>query len=187
MECFSFLEGILFQKTVPPSEVAAIFIEPIQGEGGYVVPPKEYLTKLQALAKKHGILLVADEVQSGMGRTGKMFASEHFDFDPDIICIAKGIASGLPLGAIIAKKEVMDWPPGSHASTFGGNPVACAAAFKTIELLERELIDNAVRMGDYLVKGLRRLAKKHECIGDVARPGPYDRRGDRPRQKIEGA
>lgn len=167
LECFSYLEGILFQKTVPPAEVAAIFIEPIQGEGGYVVPPPEYMAALQALAKKHGILLVADEVQSGMGRTGKMFASEHFGFEPDIICLAKGIASGLPLGAIIAKKEIMDWPPGSHASTFGGNPVACAAALKTIELLENELIDNAVRMGEYLMKGLRRLARKHACIGDV--------------------
>ena len=166
-ECFSYLEGILFQKTVPPSEVAAIFIEPIQGEGGYIVPPKEYLARLQKMARKHGILLVADEVQSGMGRTGRMFASEHFGFEPDIICLAKGIASGLPLGAIIARKGIMDWPPGSHASTFGGNPVACAAALKTIELLERGLLANAARMGAHLMRRLRRLQKEHESVGDV--------------------
>jgi 4-aminobutyrate aminotransferase len=167
LECFAHLEGILFQKTVPPSEVAAIFIEPIQGEGGYVVPPKEYLARLQQLAGRHGILIVADEVQSGMGRTGKMFACEHFDFEPDIICLAKGIASGLPLGAIIARKEIMDWPPGSHASTFGGNPVACAAALKTIELLEKGLLENAASMGKYLIGKLKLLQKKHPCIGDV--------------------
>jgi 4-aminobutyrate aminotransferase len=171
LECFAYLEGILFQKTVPPSEVAAIFIEPVQGEGGYIVPPREYLTRLQAMTRKHGILLVADEVQSGMGRTGKMFACEHFGFEPDIICLAKGIASGLPLGAIISKKEIMDWPPGSHASTFGGNPVACAAALKTIELLEGGLLANTVTMGEYLMKGLRRLQKKHPCIGDVRGKG----------------
>jgi 4-aminobutyrate aminotransferase len=167
LECFSYLESILFQKTVPPSEVAAIFIEPVQGEGGYIVPPEEYLACLQKMARKHGILLVADEVQSGMGRTGRMFACEHFGFEPDIICLAKGIASGLPLGAIIARKEIMDWPPGSHASTFGGNPVACAAALKTIELLERGLLANAARMGGYLMRRLRRLQKQHERIGDV--------------------
>jgi 4-aminobutyrate aminotransferase len=110
---------------------------------------------------------VADEVQSGMGRTGKMFACEHFDFEPDIICLAKGIASGLPLGAIIARKEIMDWPPGSHASTFGGNPVACAAALKTIELLEKGLLENAASMGKYLIGKLKLLQKKHPCIGDV--------------------
>lgn len=167
LECFQYLENILFQKTVPPTEVAAIFIEPIQGEGGYIVPPKEYLDKLQKLAKKHGMLLVADEVQSGMGRTGKMFASEHFGFKPDIICTAKGIASGMPLGAIIAKSEIMDWPPGSHASTFGGNPIACVAALKTIELLEKGLMKNAAEMGKYLIKRLNQLKRKHSIIGDV--------------------
>jgi 4-aminobutyrate aminotransferase len=151
--------------------VAAIFIEPIQGEGGYVVPPSEYLKKLQALARKYGILLVADEVQSGMGRTGKMFASQHFGFEPDIICLAKGIASGMPLGAIIAKQDIMDWPPGSHASTFGGNPIACAAALKTIELLEKELMKNAARMGKYLMEKLRKLEKKYSIIGEIRGKG----------------
>jgi 4-aminobutyrate aminotransferase len=167
LECFQYLENILFQKTVPPMEVAAIFIEPIQGEGGYVVPPPEYMKKLQALGKRYGILLVADEVQSGMGRTGKMFASAQFHFEPDIICLAKGIASGMPLGAVIARRDIMDWPSGSHASTFGGNPIACAAALKTIDLLETGLIDNAARMGKYLVKQLRLLQKKYDGIGDV--------------------
>ncbi|MFH1760729.1 MAG: aminotransferase class III-fold pyridoxal phosphate-dependent enzyme, partial [bacterium] len=170
-ECIKYLENILFQKTVPPNEVAAIFIEPIQGEGGYVVPPREYMSKLQALTKKYGMLLVADEVQSGMGRTGKMFASEHFGLEPDIICLAKGIASGLPLGAIIARADIMDWPPGSHASTFGGNPLACASALKTIELLERELMHNAAKMGNYLFKKLKSLQKQHNCIGDIRGKG----------------
>jgi 4-aminobutyrate aminotransferase len=167
IECFKYLENILFQKTVPPLEVAAIFIEPIQGEGGYVVPPKEYLTEIQKLAKKFGILIVADEVQSGMGRTGKMFASEHFGFVPDIICTAKGIASGMPLGAIIARADIMDWPSGSHASTFGGNPIACAAALKTIELLENGLMDNATKMGQHLKQRLIRMMEKYPVIGDV--------------------
>ncbi len=167
LECFQYLETILFQKTVPPSEVAAIFIEPIQGEGGYIVPPKEYMVQLRELTKKHGMLLVADEVQSGMGRTGKMFALDHFQIEADIICTAKGIASGMPLGAIIADKEVMDWPPGAHASTFGGNPVSCAAALKTIELLESKLIENARHTGDYLQSRLLELKDKHDCIGDV--------------------
>jgi 4-aminobutyrate aminotransferase len=166
-ECVKYLENILFQRTVPPSEVAAIFIEPIQGEGGYIVPPAEYLAGLQKLAKKYGILLVADEVQSGMGRTGKMFASEHFGFVPDIICTAKGIASGMPLGAIIARADIMDWPPGSHASTFGGNPIACAAALKTIELLERGLMANAARMGRYLKRRLQKMMRRYPIIGDV--------------------
>ena len=167
LECFRYLENILFQKTVPPLEVAAIFIEPIQGEGGYIVPPREYLAALQRLARKYGILLVADEVQSGMGRTGKMFASEHFGFVPDIICVAKGIASGMPLGAIIARASIMDWPPGSHASTFGGNPVACAAALKTIELLENGLMENAARMGRYLISRLEGMKRRYPVIGDV--------------------
>ncbi len=167
LECFRYLENILFQKTVPPTEVAAIFIEPILGEGGYVVPPRAYLQALQKLARKYGILLVADEVQTGMGRTGRMFACEHFGFVPDIICVAKGIASGMPLGAMIARADIMDWPPGSHASTFGGNPVACAAALKTIELLEGGLMENARMMGNYLMSGLRRLQERYPVIGDV--------------------
>ncbi len=157
----------LFQRTVPPSEVAGIFVEPLQGEGGYIVPPPNFLRELQAIAQQHGILLIADEVQSGMGRTGRMFASEHFGLVPDIICVAKGIASGLPLGAIIARAEIMNWPPGSHASTFGGNPVACVAAIETIKLLEEGLITHAAEVGDYLQQKLREVAARQPLIGDV--------------------
>ncbi len=170
-ECLDFLEKNVFEKTVSPEEVAAIFIEPIQGEGGYIVPPADYLDGVQRIARKHGILLVVDEIQSGMGRTGKMFASEHFNLEPDIICLAKGIASGMPLGAIVARSEVMSWPYGSHASTFGGNPVACAAALKTIELLENELVENAASMGEYLQRKLKKLQQKYSFIGDVRGKG----------------
>lgn len=160
-----------FTQTVPPSEVAAIVVEAIQGEGGYVVPPPEFFVRLQSLAAEHEILLIADEVQSGMGRTGRMFASEHFDFHPDIVCVAKGIASGLPLGAIIAREEVMTWPPGSHASTFGGNPVCCAAALETIRLLEGGLIDNAARQGERMMRALRSAANGEPRIVDVRGKG----------------
>src|SRR6185369_13238850 len=144
-------------RTCPPDEVAAIFIEPIQGEGGYHALPPGCLPALRQLCDKHGILLVVDEVQSGMGRTGKMFAVEHFGVEPDIICSAKGIASGMPLGAIIAKANVMDWPPGSHASTFGGNPVACRAALATLDLLEGGYTANAAERGEQLRAGLHKL------------------------------
>jgi 4-aminobutyrate aminotransferase len=157
----------LFQRTVPPDEVAAFVVEPIQGEGGYIVPPLDFHRQLKALAEQHGILYIADEVQSGMGRTGKMFASEHFGVAPDIICTAKGIASGLPLGAIIARSELMQWPPGSHASTFGGNPVACMAALETIALLREELLTNAQQQGAYLQERLQELQLRHASIGDV--------------------
>jgi len=163
---FSQIEN-LFARSISPDEVAAFVVEPIQGEGGYLVPPADFLPRLAALAKKHGILLIADEVQSGMGRTGKMFACEHFGVEPDIVCTAKGIASGMPLGAIIAKSDVMNWPPGSHASTFGGNPVACVAALETIKLLETELMANAARVGSYLVDQLRQLQTKHALIHEV--------------------
>lgn len=157
----------LFKRTLPPEEVAAIIVEPIQGEGGYIVPPPEFHRELKALADRHGILYIADEVQSGMGRTGKMFASEHFGVQPDIICLAKGIASGMPLGAMIAKADIMDWEPGSHASTFGGNPVSCVAALETIRLLEEELVTNAASVGDYLMGQLRELQERHALVGDV--------------------
>jgi 4-aminobutyrate aminotransferase len=163
---FSQIEN-LFSRSISPDEVAAIVVEPIQGEGGYLVPPADFLPRLAALAKKHGILLIADEVQSGMGRTGKMFACEQFGVEPDIVCVAKGIASGMPLGAIIAKSDVMNWPPGSHASTFGGNPVACVAALETIKLLEGELMSNAAQVGAYLMDRLRELQAKRESIVDV--------------------
>jgi 4-aminobutyrate aminotransferase len=157
----------LFKRTVAPQEVAAIIVEPIQGEGGYIVPPPAFHRDLRALCDKHGILLVADEVQSGMGRTGKMFAMEHWGVVPDIVCLAKGIASGMPLGAIIARADLMDWGPGSHASTFGGNPVSCVAALETIKLLEEELIENARRAGGHLKQRLGELMAKHKLIGDV--------------------
>jgi len=157
----------LFKRTVAPQEVAAIIVEPIQGEGGYIVPPPEFHRELRKLCDKHGILLVADEVQSGMGRTGKMFAMEHWDVVPDIVCLAKGIASGMPLGAIIARADIMDWGPGSHASTFGGNPVSCVAALETIKLLEEELMENARVVGDHLKNRLIELMSRHKMIGDV--------------------
>jgi 4-aminobutyrate aminotransferase len=161
----------LFKRSIPPEEVAAIFVEPIQGEGGYVVPPPEFHKKLYNLAKEFGILFVADEVQSGMGRTGKMMAIEHWDVIPDIFALAKGIASGMPLGAMVAQSKVMDWVRGSHASTFGGNPISCQAALTTIELLEEELIQNATIQGEYLLKNLRDLQKQIRLIGDVRGKG----------------
>jgi 4-aminobutyrate aminotransferase len=166
-ESIAWIEDRLFVNLVPPDEVAAIVVEPIQGEGGYIVPPPTFLPRLAELARKHGILVVADEVQSGMGRTGKMFACEHFGLRPDIVSIAKGIASGLPLGVTASRADVMDWTPGAHASTFGGNPVACAAASATIRLLERELIANAATVGEHMAGRLRDLMGKHRLIGDV--------------------
>jgi len=165
--CVQWVEDTLFRTTVPPEEVAAIFVEPIQGEGGYIVPPPDFHKQLNKIAKKYGILYVADEVQSGMGRTGKMFAMEHFGVTPDIIALAKGIASGLPLGAMIATAKIMNWEAGSHASTFGGNPLSCQAAMATIELLENNLMKNATRQGQRLFKGLLELQKTYECMGDV--------------------
>jgi 4-aminobutyrate aminotransferase len=165
--CVHWLEETLFRTTVPPEEVAAIFVEPIQGEGGYIVPPPEFHQKLSTIARKYGILYVADEVQSGMGRTGKMFAMEHFEVAPDIIALAKGIGSGLPLGAMVARADIMNWEAGSHASTFGGNPVSCEAALATIKLLEQGLMANASKRGDQLMAGLAELQKSLECIGDV--------------------
>src|SRR5215210_3710522 len=161
------IENRLFKTTVPPEECAAIVVECVQGEGGYVPAPKEFLDGLRRICDEHGILLVVDEVQSGMGRTGKMFACEHYDLKPDIICIAKGIGSGLPIGACVARADLMDWQPGAHASTFGGNPVCIAAALKTIELLENGLVENSAQVGAYLKAGLERLQQKHDCIGDV--------------------
>ncbi len=147
VECVKVLENRIFKTIVPANEVAAIVVEPVQGEGGYVVPPRKFFDELAAVARRHGILLVADEVQSGMGRTGRMFASEHFEFAPDILATAKGIASGMPLSATIARAEVMNWKPGAHASTFGGNPVSIAASLATVELLEEELIAHATNIG----------------------------------------
>jgi 4-aminobutyrate aminotransferase len=166
-ESIRFIEDTLFKTIAPPEEVAAIVVEPIQGEGGYIVPPQKFFDELARITKKHGILLIFDEVQSGCGRTGKMWAAEHFGAVPDIFTSAKGIASGLPLGATIARADLMTWAPGAHASTFGGNPVACEAALATIALLESELIENAARMGDYLMKRLRTWPQRFACVGDV--------------------
>ena len=163
----NWIENLLFTTTTPAEEVAAIVVEPIQGEGGYVPAPEGFLKGLRRICDEHGIVLVVDEVQSGMGRTGKMFATQHYGVEADIVCIAKGIASGLPLGLCVARADLMDWKKGAHASTFGGNPVCIAAALKTIELLERELVSNAAEVGDYLKRGLEKLMTKHECIGDV--------------------
>ncbi|MEE9201518.1 MAG: acetyl ornithine aminotransferase family protein [Candidatus Brocadiales bacterium] len=169
--CVKWIEEEFFATHVHPEEVAAVFVEPIQGEGGYIVPPKEFHRELGKLCKKHGILLVADEVQSGMGRTGKMLAMEHFGVTPDVTCLAKGIASGLPLGATIAGNKIMDWPPGAHASTFGGNPVSCRAALATIDLLKGGLIKNAAKMGSYIIKKLQTIGTTSRLIGDVRGKG----------------
>ena len=166
-DCLSYLENELFRRRVDPEEVAAIFIEPIQGEGGYIMAPPEFLQGLQRICRKHGILLVTDEVQCGMGRTGKFWASEFAGIEPDIICTAKGIASGMPLSAIIARASVMDWPPGAHASTFGGNPVCIAASLATIRLLETQYMANAARMGDYILKRTADWRQKYRTVGDI--------------------
>ena len=166
-ECLNFIEDQILIHLVSPDEVAAIVVEPVQGEGGYVVPPKQFHERLRALTKQHGMLLIVDEVQSGMGRTGKMFACEHFGIDADIVTVAKGIASGLPLSVTSARAEIMSWPPGAHASTFGGNPVSCASAIATIKVLKEKLVQNAADVGAYLKDKLLALKEKHQIIGDV--------------------
>ena len=166
-DCLSYLENELFRRRVDPDEVAGIFIEPIQGEGGYLPAPADFLQGLQRICRKYGILLVADEVQSGMGRTGKWWASDHAGIEPDIICTAKGIASGMPLSAIIARADVMNWVPGAHASTFGGNPVCIAASIATLGLLENQYMANAARIGDYIMKRTADWREKHKIVGEV--------------------
>lgn len=163
---FEHLE-MLFRTIVSPKEVAAIFVEPVQGEGGYIVPPADFLPRLRKLCDEHGILLVFDEVQAGMGRTGKMFAWEHSGVKPDILTLAKGIASGMPLSAMIASEELMKWKPGAHASTFGGNPVACAAAHATLDLLEGGLVDHAASIGTFLIDLCRERLGSHPNVGDI--------------------
>ncbi len=170
-DCIEFLEQHLFKRVVAPEDVAAVFIEPIQGEGGYVPAPKEFLTELQGICRKHGILLVADEVQCGMGRTGKWWAGDHAGLEPDIITVAKGVASGMPLGAMIAPADVMDWKPGAHASTFGGNPVCIAAALKTIDLVEAKYLENARRMGDFILSRIAGWRERHRNVGDIRGKG----------------
>jgi 4-aminobutyrate aminotransferase len=167
-ECLDFLEHELLVHLVSPDEVAAVVVEPIQGEGGYVIAPGQFLQRLREITRTHGILLVADEVQSGLGRTGQMFAIEHAGVEPDIVAIAKGIASGLPLGIATARADLMSaWPPGAHASTFGGNPLSCAAAIATLKLLRDRLMANAADVGAHLMAGLEDLMEKHPLIGDV--------------------
>jgi 4-aminobutyrate aminotransferase len=163
----NYLEQVLFRYEVTPAEVAAIFVEPILGEGGYIVPSPEFLPTLKDLCQRHGILLVVDEIQSGFGRTGKMFACEHWSVEPDILCAAKGIASGMPLGAMIAREEISTWTRSTHGSTFGGNPVACAAALATIDLIEDGLIKNAGEVGNYLKESLTKLRSLHPRMSDV--------------------
>src|SRR5688572_14553911 len=167
VECVKHIEETLLRTIAPAAETAAIVVEPIQGEGGYIVPPRKFFDELARVARENGILLICDEVQSGMGRTGKMWASEHFDLVPDIFSVAKGIASGLPLGATVARADLMTWPPGAHASTFGGNPVACAAALTTIELLEEGLMENAARMGAHMKDRMRDWTTRFPIVGDV--------------------
>lgn len=167
VECARVIEKQLFRTTVPAEEVAAIVVEPVQGEGGYVVPPKSFLQELRRIATENGIVLIADEVQCGMGRTGKLWASEHFDFVPDILCSAKALGAGLPLSATVARADMMNWHTGAHASTFGGNPVACAAGLKVFDLLENGLIENAAKVGRYLVDGLERIRQRHPAIAEV--------------------
>ena len=167
VDCLNYLENELFRRRVDPEEVAGIFIEPIQGEGGYILAPAEFLLSLQKICRKYGIMLVADEVQSGMGRTGKWWAVDYSGVEPDIICTAKGIASGMPLSAVIARASVMDWKPGAHASTFGGNPVCIAASLATLRLLEEKYMENAKRVGDFILKRTADWTQKFKNVGEV--------------------
>jgi len=168
LSCARFIEDKLFRTTLPPEEVAAIFVEPIQGEGGYVIAPTVFMQELRRICDRHGILLVLDEVQSGVGRTGKWWAVEHTGVQPDMVCVAKGIASGMPLGLTISKAEIMDWAPGSHASTFGGNPVCIAAALATLDVIEREgLLRNAAEVGHHMLRRMADWPSKHKLVGDV--------------------
>jgi 4-aminobutyrate aminotransferase len=167
VQCLGLLTETMFGSTVDPQEVAAVIVEPVQGEGGYVVPHPGFLRRLREVTRRHGILLIADEVQCGMGRTGRLFASEHFGLEPDIVTLAKGIASGMPLGALLARDDVMRWNDGGHGSTFGGNPVSVAAALATLELLEGGLTDNAARVGERLIGRLRERLAPQPAVGDV--------------------
>jgi 4-aminobutyrate aminotransferase len=166
-----YIEEVVFARTVPPQETAAIMIEPILGEGGYVVPPAGFFPALRRLCDKHGILLIADEIQSGIGRTGKWWAIEHWGVEPDIVCFAKGIASGMPLGGILARASVMDWPMGAHGNTYGGNPVSCSAGLATLELVEGGFMENAAEVGEYTLDALSEIMTRHTSIGQVRGKG----------------
>ena len=167
----NYIEDQIFKTVVPPEDCAGILVEPIQGEGGYVVPPPGFFPALRALCDRHGILLIVDEVQSGIGRTGKWWAIEHWDVEPDIVCFAKGIASGVPMGGIVARESIMDWPEGSHGNTYGGNPLACSAALATLSLVEEELMVNAQSMGEYAMDALEEMQSRHQTIGEVRGKG----------------
>lgn len=162
-----YIEEQVFGHMVPPENVAGLLVEPIQGEGGYIVPPQSFFPALRELCDRHGILMIVDEVQSGMGRSGKWWAIEHWEVEPDIVCAAKGIASGMPLGVMFAREHVVDWPKGAHGNTFGGNPISCAAALATIDLIEKGYMQNAVEMGEYLTDCSKQIQERHECIGEV--------------------
>jgi 4-aminobutyrate aminotransferase len=167
----NFLENVIFKSIAPPEDVAGILVEPIQGEGGYVVPPANFFPRLREVCDRYGILLIVDEVQAGMGRTGRWWAIEHWGVEPDIVCAAKGIASGVPLGGIIARHSVMDWPMGAHGNTYGGNPLACVAALATIDVLENGGMQNAEEQGDYMMAQLAEMAARHPSMGDVRGKG----------------
>ncbi|MFO1467230.1 MAG: acetyl ornithine aminotransferase family protein [Steroidobacteraceae bacterium] len=168
----SYIENVLFQHNVPPDEVAAILVEPIQGEGGYLVPPEGFLAGLRALCDRHGILLIFDEVQSGIGRTGRMFACEHWGVAPDIMTLAKGLGSGLPIGMVVAKKRIMEqWKRGAHGNTYGGNPVCCAAALATLDLVQNGFMENAAAMGEHFMRALKGLQQRQPVIGEVRGKG----------------
>ena len=171
LECISYIEDVVLKTILPPEEVAAVIFEPIQGEGGYVVPPVEAVQALRALCDRHGILLISDEIQAGMGRTGKWFGIEHFKVRPDIITVAKGIASGMPMGAIVASAKVMNWKPGAHGSTYSGNPVCCAAGLATFELIRNGLMRNAETVGAYIMAEFKRMQRKYDTIGEVRGKG----------------
>ncbi|HTT72284.1 MAG TPA: aminotransferase class III-fold pyridoxal phosphate-dependent enzyme, partial [Anaeromyxobacteraceae bacterium] len=171
-ECLEAAER-LFRSQVAPDEIAAVILEPMQGEGGYVLPSRAFLEYWRTFCDENGVVLIFDEIQTGIGRTGRMWAADHYDLEPDVILTAKGLGSGLPIGAIVAKESVMTWPRGSHGSTFGGNPVACAAALATLDLVEHGLADNAARMGARLKAGLEELARRHPAIGDVRGAGLF--------------
>jgi 4-aminobutyrate aminotransferase len=191
----NYIENVLFRSNVPAQEVAAVLIEPIQGEGGYLVPPEGFLKGLRALCDRHGILLIFDEVQSGIGRTGKMFASQHFDVTPDIMTLAKGLGSGLPIGMVVAKKTVMEkWQRGAHGNTYGGNPLCCAAALATLDLVETQYMANAAEVGSYFTNKLRDLQSRFACIGHIRGKGLMlgvelveDRTGKVPAAKLTDA
>jgi 4-aminobutyrate aminotransferase len=171
LTCVAYIRDVVFQKLIAPEDVAAIVVEPILGEGGYIVPPPDFLPALRKLSREFEILLVADEIQTGAGRTGKFFAVEHWQIEPDILCLAKGIASGLPLGVMLAREDVLAWQPGAHGTTFGGNPLSCVAALETIELLEEGLIENARQVGSWILDELNRLKGHYDIIGDVRGKG----------------